>query len=306
MPEFRGSIEPKLAGSLQEPDFSGAWNNPIEIYSPSGESFQLYDIQPPEIREASLPVVLLPGFGGTPQLFRHAIDTIARDHRRVISIDAPHGVQNSLAGKDTEQFHEATLKKVSALMQALEAMNIEKVDAVGNSEGAMIIVIAAHLHPEKFRNIVLESPAGMVGKDDLPRLATGFMQDIISSDRKSKKENKTEPQTNPQPQPDLSVRNIRESVKDAWALVDTQIKPLLADLRSKHGIGISIIHRVDDQAFPMKRVQANFTRGEGTVDGFYATKGSHAYPQNSKDLQPHDKLIVQALTALEKKSVNKL
>lgn len=258
-----------------------------------GGEVEVVDIHP-ENKKTEIPVVVAPGWGATPEVLRDNILTLAELGRRTISIKTPHGIET----EKIENFPEAELQKVAALIKTLEKKDIDKVDAVGHSEAGIYLTLAATLYPDKFRNIVLINPGGMIGKDTPWRLSVGFLGDIVKQIMRGIKDRKLV-------RPTLtSFREVGKSIssgplrsfKEVLAISKTQIHELLRELKKK-GIGISIIHAVDDKIFPMDRTQKIAKTDQ--LDGFYSVKGTH----NEFFLKPkkYTQLADQALTALESK-----
>ncbi|MBU6414803.1 alpha/beta hydrolase [Patescibacteria group bacterium] len=126
------------------------------------DEIEIFDIIPHKAK-TNVPMLFISGWSGTPHAYKENILSHAKFGRRVISSNTPHGIE----AQNNEQFPNSEMRKVVAAIKTLEACGIEKVDAVGHSEGAIDVVMAAVLYPEKFRNIVLVNPGGLQGKDSL-------------------------------------------------------------------------------------------------------------------------------------------
>jgi pimeloyl-ACP methyl ester carboxylesterase len=182
----------------------------------------------------------------------------------------------------------------------------EEIGIIGQSMGAMDALTATIMteneRPGTVKNIVLVDPAGMIGKDSMFRLGKRFMGQM--KENVSVKEDENRPQSAKE-NVDLAAKeffkyvkdNPRRAIKEIYAMTNLQIQNLLLKLKSQ-GIGISIIHGVDDLTFPMNKVQEN-TKGE-QLDGFYSVQGGH----NELYLNPEKYMALaeHALTALENKS----
>jgi len=297
----------KLEEVLKEPEkektrFLGQWQNP-ERLNFEGTDIDVYDIKP-KGEQKEIPVAFLPGFGGFPLMFKRDIDALVDHGRRVIAIDAPHGVEQKILRETKTDLPDAELRKVAALIETLKTKNIDKVDGVGNSEGSLVLVLAATIYPELFRNLVLESPAGLVGSDTPAQLAGRFGKDIVKSEVEGKwnmvKKLKTEIQTPKKDSSSLSFKNLLQALKEIKVLAKTQISELLGELR-KNGIGILIIHGADDNAFPMERVQ-KMVKAD-MIDGFISVKGKHAQVRTRKENKAYVELAEYGLDRLEKKFV---
>ncbi|MDA2936041.1 alpha/beta hydrolase [Patescibacteria group bacterium AH-259-L05] len=264
----------------------------MEFY---GGEVEVVDIHP-ENKKTEIPVVVAPGWAATPEVFRDNILTLAELGRRTISIKSPHGIK----AEKIENFPEAELQKVAALIKTLKKKDIDKVDAVGHSEAGIYLTLAATLYPDKFRNIVLVDPGGMIGNDNPWRLSVGFLQDIVKQIMRGIKDRKLV-------RPTLtSFREGGKSIssgpvrafKELLVISKIQIHELLRELKKK-GVGISIIHAADDKIFPMDKIQ-DIAKSD-QLDGFYSVKGTH----NEFFLKPkkYTRLADQALTALESKHI---
>jgi pimeloyl-ACP methyl ester carboxylesterase len=284
----------------EKPKFSEQWERPDRYYFEDTEVFA-YDIKP-EHEKTDVPVVFLPGFGGTPLGSKQDIDTLVEHERRLIGIDAKHGVPHRIPDEKREGFPDAELRKVAALLDVLDAKGIEKADGVGNSEGSMVLVLAATLYPERFRNLVLEQSAGLIGEDTPLRLATRFEMDMIESEIKARRKKiPKRPHGIPQPQKEsdnLSPKNLYLAIQEVRAMAKTKLPELLVELKNR-GVGISIIHGADDRAFPMKRVQ-EMVKAD-MIDGFYSVRGSHGEIRGEKEQKAYAELIEYALSTMEQK-----
>lgn len=264
-----------------------------------GEDIEVFDVRPAK-EKTDVPTVVLSGWITPPQTFDKNIQALAEAGRRVIAADAPHGV--NVKEYRSRGVPEVEMRKVEALVKTLEAKNILKADLVGHSEGGLVAVLAASLYPDKFRNLVLVDPSGIIGKDNLAHLSVRFTKDFLRQRKRIEKEEELAG----------AVKNLlrrsqlpllkspRRALGEVTAISQADIRHLLENLKQK-GIGISIIHAVDDQAFPMERVQQMVNTKQ--VDGFYSVQGTH----NEILLHPekYSKLVDQALDALEHKSDNK-
>ncbi|MFA4871514.1 MAG: alpha/beta fold hydrolase [Patescibacteria group bacterium] len=266
------------------------FKNP-EMIELGGKTVEVIDIHP-EISKTEVPVVVAPGWAATPEVFKDNILTLAELGRRTISVNSPHGIETS----EIEGLPEAELRKVAALMEALKEKDIDQIDAIGHSEAGIYLTIAATLYPDKFRNLVLVDPGGMIGKDKPEYLAARFSLDILRQTIRSLREHEI---IKPAMKASLVAGRAvggapAQSLREVVAISNTQIHDLLRGLREK-GIGISIIHAVDDKAFPMERVQKIAKKDQ--LNGFYSVKGTH----NEFYLHPekYTRLAEHALAALE-------
>ncbi len=275
---------------------------------PGEQEATFYDIKP-EHPKSEVPVFMAGGYGSTDPIgIRGNAMEMVRNNREVIMVEAPHGVSHDIRGEEVSQMSEYSLRQIGAIMPALEQKHIEKVDVVATSESCVYAVMAAYLYPEKFRNMILVNPGGMIGEDKPTQLTWRFITEMVAGAVDLMKRKKMLP---PEAQQQMKegtadfmkyiFSDVRTAGKEIKGISSSQINGLFQKLK-EHGIGISIIHSVDDKVFPMKRVQAQVKAKEEDplwIDGFYSVKGGHGeYLANT---QIYTRAAEGALSALEMK-----
>ena len=263
----------------------------------SNGQIEIVDVKPDNLK-TEVPVILGVGWGGESEAYKQNTLSLAETGRRTIALDAVHGVDSNIENELSQNLPEIELRKVAAIIEALESKDIEKVDAVGYSEGGIYITLAAMLYPEKFRNLVLVNPGGMVGQDNEARLTAGFLKDLVIHLKQSIGDKQALQRFGAfyGGMVKSAGKDIVKAVKEISAISDSQIQEYLKSLKEQ-GIGISIIHGVDDNAFPMNKMQQE-TKPEH-VDGFYSVKGAHG--DFVIQAEKYTYVVDQALDALEKK-----
>lgn len=276
------------------PSLAEQFLNP-EALTIEGQRISVVDIVP-EREKTTTPVVVAPGWAADAQVLRENIIGLAETGRRTLSFDAPHG----LAVEPASAYDEAELRKALALLEVVEQKKLEPVDVVAHSEGGIYTTLAATMQPEKFRNLVLVNPGGMIGPDTKYRLSRDFLVEIVEQWKRVLSSEDPKRLSAAERAVTAAVKTFKNSPKKSQAEVEamasTQIHELLRGLKAK-GLGVVIIHSVDDKTFPMDRVQQIAKRD--MLDGFYSVQGTH----NEFYLDPHKYtlLIDQALDALEQK-----
>ncbi|MEX0649967.1 MAG: alpha/beta hydrolase [Candidatus Andersenbacteria bacterium] len=287
---FQSTPESKGSGYSAQLEEEYRNTKTIELYS--GKLY-VVDVQPEEEKSA-IPVFVAPGWAANAEVFKDNILGCATEGRRTLSLQNFHG----LKAENIDEYPNAELRKVAALIQTLDEKGIEKIDVIAHSEGALYTTIAARLYPERFRNIVLVAPAGMIGKDNIARLGVSFSHEIVrqtvngvldGSIRKPMLRAYIESGKAMTPSP-------LQTVKEVFAIADSEIHNWLKELKDQ-GIGIAIIHGVDDKALPMERMQKVAKLEQ--MHGFYSVKGGH----NEIYLKPKEftALAEHALSGLEKR-----
>ena len=287
---------------IPDKGFAEQWSNP-ETLDFDGEKVEVHDVRP-EKEKTDVSVVFMPGWGTSPEVFKKDLKVLHENDRRVLAVDAPHGVEHQISTEEAEGLPDAELKKVAALIKTLDAKGVDKVDAVGTSEGGMVVTMAAWLYPERFRNLLLEYPTGMIGKDSLLALAVRFPKDMIKSqidgmlDPERRAVHDQEMAGLKEATAGRASRKVVPAVKQVQAMATTQIHNMLRDIK-KRGHRISIIHGAHDNVFPMDRVQKTTTTD--MVDGFYSIKGKHGEWRTTKERHAYGRLAEHALEAMERK-----
>ncbi len=268
------------------------FNHPEKIEL-NGEQIEVVDISPRELKTQE-PTLILPGFSATPEALKDAILRTAEAGRRVISAKAPHGI-SVWEKKSDLPYAERT--KLELVLRLIEEKGLETVNVIANSESSIYSTTAALLS-QKVSNMVLVEPVGLIGKDSLLQLLKRTREDMQEQARQdSSKEKVKYPSPN-----DIGVKsvlsNIVASVNEVRAIADSDITGALEELH-KSGVGISIIHGVDDKMFPMERVQKMVK--EEMIDGFYSVQGTH---NSIYVYEPYGRVAEEALSALENKKKN--
>lgn len=274
--------------------------------------FEIVDIKP-EQTKTEVPTLYAPGWAVGPKTHKEAIIALAQGFppepgarqggRRVLSIDAVHGIETS----PHQDYPLAEMRKAAALLALLDDRGIDKIDAVAHSEGALYVALAAKVDPKKrFRNLVFVDPAGMIGNDSLGRLARDFTKDFFLQDF-----GKTGVSESVMEALQTILKSPRKTAQEVIAITKEQIHGILKELKAE-GMGIAVVHSVDDKGFPMGRVQQTIAPVEDTgqpsqsgrykamVDGFYSVEGTH----NQILIEPKKimRAVDHALDGLERKS----
>ncbi len=256
--------------------FDEQWAHPMRIML-TGGTIVCYDLLPESMKN-NIPVILVPGWGGTPEMYRDNIDSLVSMGRRMLSVDAPHGIdydRSMMSSKAAKQIPDAQMRKIAAFIGALDEKKILRVDAIGHSEGCIEIVFAVMLYPERFRNIVLVDPAGMIGEDDPRGLAARFSQDSLLSYAKKARNGR------------ITARMIRairaiagslsrdpiRAFREFLVMSHTRISTSLSSIRNE-GIGIAIVVAADDTVFSNERIKRVVTKE--MIDVYFVALGSHS------------------------------
>lgn len=263
----------------------------------------------PEKPKTDVPVVLAPGWGETLDVFKRSAAVLAEAGRPVIVLDHPRRA-SALKKADLEKAGEERdlpvdeLRKAVTILTILDEQNIEQADIITHSEGSINGTLAAFLAPEKIRDMVFMNPAGLIGKDTVPRLLGRFArknwQNIVLAVK-----DKTARGPVVQGQKaggKYFIDNPHRAYKEIRAISRSEIEEMIKEVHDS-GIGTAVIAGVDDPGFPMQRMQQvvkSDAQPDGFVDGFISVRGGHdeAHIYADRYMGAAEKL----LTALNEKS----
>ena len=280
--------------------FDDQWNRRQTIII-GDRRIEIADIAPKK-EITRIPVLIGLGWLETPDILKQNILGLMEHGRRVICPNTPHGIKiQSDISKNRGEYPAVELMKMAALIYTLKSLNIDKVDVVSHSEGAIFSVMAAYLYPEKVRNMVLVNPAGMIGKDNLPRLMLGFSSDIImhiideihgiikTADSEFRNHSLTA-----LAHTRILSENPLQDIRSVFAIANSDIHSMISSLREK-GVRVSVVLSTTDLVFPEKRIERIITNEK--LDGTYIVEGSH----NSYYLNPseYNSTVNKALDAME-------
>ncbi len=105
---------------------------------------------------AGEPLILMPKLGGWAADWRHIAPTLATKFK-VIAIDNPGHGGSTMNGPPP--FWVSLPESAAMVMATLDALEIQKCSAIGNSLGGCTLTVAAALFPDMFRKLVLLSVA---------------------------------------------------------------------------------------------------------------------------------------------------
>lgn len=276
--------------SASQETFSGQFKHRERIPSFAGQ-VEYVDLTPPELSD-NIPVLLVEGWGETIETHKRSLETIFNANRRAIAVNFPRHGGTRLVGSAPE----VEMKKATALEAAMLKTESKKLDIIAHSEGAISTIVAASTYPDKVRNIVFVDPAGLIGKDHFFKLGARFSlmlsKDAVKLIRGRGPRKEMVVAANEATK--YFAKNPVRAIREVNAISAADIYESLENLRQM-GIGVSVIHGVDDTVFPMKRVLK--TAGEkGGMDtiGFYSVKGDH------REISVHpEKYTALAVNALE-------
>lgn len=233
------------------------------------EEDNIVEINPVKPKE-DVPIFVSPGWGVTPKSQKEALESIVGEGRKVLTVSFSREKKIKQSGIDIPVVE---LQKALSIVEALNKKGISKVDAIGHSEGAIVLAIAALYFPEKIRNIVLISPAGTVENDSPSELVKRFVVNEgikeFSKNRDAKKDSLFEYLSEIFK---YGIKNPGLSYEEILACANANIFELTKQLKRK-GVKVGFICGSDDEVFPLKEV--NKRANKENFDYFISTEGDH-------------------------------
>ena len=244
-----------------------------EVIQTSAGPTEIVDIRP-VFQKDTVPILFAPGWGDTQQSYKESLEIIHYGKRRVLSVSHPRGAKN-ITGKDPV-YPMAEIRRMQSLIGVISQKNLEKVDVIAHSQGAIDTIIAATLHPEKFRNIVLVNPGGLIGQDKfhklVGRMLVSAVHDITQAMRNPYERS---PLTNASKEiAKYFSKNPKRAIEEINAIAKSDILEMIKNLHDG-GIGIAIVQGEDDPIFPISRIGEVLKDSKDSIDGFYSFKGGH-------------------------------
>lgn len=255
------------------------------------------DVQPETLRD-QIPILIAPGWSEDCQTYSKTLNIAFNSGRRALSLEYSRLDGDAI---ENERYPEVELRKALLILDVFEEKGIDRADVIAHSEGAINVLIAAMINSSRFRNIVLDKPAGLIGKDTRPALTGRFIRMLFE-------EIIIRPQLFTDPISSISIgerivlytlENPASVTKEMDAITTFEIRDLMKALQSR-GIMFSVISGVDDPLFPVsKQIEYMIENGVPPIAGYYSVVGGH----NELSIHPdkHAALALDALDSLQRK-----
>lgn len=241
------------------------------------------DITPERLRYDQC-VVFVGGLGTTAVDYTEQLRILAQQGRRVVYCNPLRGITPSpaLAAYAKEKgLPPLMASKASEVLQVMEHLGIEHADVIGHSQGGAVSTLVAAFKPESVDQLILDTPAGIVGKKTYaelaPRIGEEFHAEGAFVTTKTAEGDPTYEQAfkrNAQAastDPEYIRWRREEEIPSAGA---TSTIPLLKDIRGRAQRGmpaptIALVTAQDDRIFTPEEMQhalGDVTQEDALVD----------------------------------------
>jgi hypothetical protein len=129
--------------------------------------------------------IIVPGWTGTPEVYAPVFDTVFAEGRNTAAFGYPEQEPAVELSPDeaarAEKLPPELKRRALALIHATEFVRKSDhglnrgVDIFSHSEGFLVSVLAAHIRPQQFRDIIAYAPLGVAKDENWLRLLSGFV-----------------------------------------------------------------------------------------------------------------------------------
>ena len=235
-----------------------------------GRSISFVDVTP-SILKSSTPIIIAPGWGETPMTFRDLMHLLFNAGFRVISMTHPRQDLKLITKNNISRLES---QKAEIILAVLKSLNIEKVNVVAHSEGAINTVIAAHMAPYLFKDILLVGPGGLVENEGFIELVGRFIGNLIQGGSRVFTDSvaRTHMLRSGLETFKYFLMNPVMGLLEGSAISRTHLQYFLIDLHA-HNISMGVILGTDDIVFPLKKMKS--LTDLPWID-FHSVKGDHS------------------------------
>lgn len=239
-----------------------------------GGVIEAVDINPNGLKDAT-PILWAPGWSETIEVNRNVLQEVQHLGRRVLTLShARHGIFPD----STSGLFPSIDRKAASLQALVDYFELDRFDVIAHSEGTLNALVVASRQPERVRNIILIGSAGILPEDSMLKLAGRFIYEGagVITGTGTDQEKGAGPIDAVLMIGKYVVANPYWSLQEVEALARERVILGLEELQRK-GVGISLIHNVNDRVFPMQSLDRNLRNivDGRRVSGFYSVVGNH-------------------------------
>lgn len=225
--------------------FDAYYSRVFEVDTEAGKV--KYNALAPEGWKANRPVIAIGGWGINLGGMRDLGRSLYDNQRASLMVDFTDSKSTSPYG---------VYDRSRSLVEVLDDARVPQVDVVAQSEGALFASLAAYTDPDRFKNLVLACPAGLIGSDSVLKLAQRFAPNVARSLSKDMVDNPAIATRINLGVTSMTTKKPVESFKRVQDLAGFSIDGWLALVRQK-GVGVGVIQANRDSVFPPQRLENN-------------------------------------------------
>lgn len=184
--------------------------------------------------------------------------------------------------------------KADTILRVLDELEIPKVNAITQSEGAITTAMAALRAPERFKTLILEAPAGLSGKDSTGRLIGRFALKTGMVATYDFARNPGAVYNFMSSSSQYIARSPRRSLREVKAIAGTSINETLAKVREA-GVKVGVVQSRADRGFSHKKIYEQLVYENGDDLGLHVD----AYASIANRRAGHDHIILNAPQAIK-------
>lgn len=153
----------------------------IESYKSLGGYILAHELNQLKNKKDSIPLFFITGWGASPETVKDFVEEIYKTGRHVIVIDYEN-LDSCFPITDVNYKTVPCLEynKAVGIHTIMKKRNINQADIISHSEGSVSVTVAVHMSPDKFRNVLLINPAGLIRHDTLLKLSYRFILAIYT------------------------------------------------------------------------------------------------------------------------------
>ncbi len=247
----------------------------IESFPFANDLIGVWDMQPDMCHsDESVPLLYVPGWGATPETYKDGLRVHYESGRRIISLSFPF----TYVGNHEPGLPKSLSIKLSAIEEVLRIKNITRIDAVGYSEGSIVVLALAERYPDRLRNIILQGVPGLTGNISYMGIIVmelnNLLQFVIYRFLQATKEEKRVLMVKGK-----SVVNWMKkvgffrSISDGIDILRIEPHKLITRVLNKNKHNIGVIAATKDRIVHFKKLRRKVD--ELRIRNFYEVKGGH-------------------------------
>lgn len=235
-------------------------------------------VDPSDVSD-SVPILIVPGYGGVKPAYRRQREALVQHGRRVVTVRpirdlGPTGALDLRHVLSPARLHSQTVYGIAKDVERRYEEPI--VDLFGHSLGGLIAVKFAQKHPHRVRSVTLVSSAGVEDHNTLTmllRVPKIVRHEVLSQIPTFRTDNEAKMLLEGL---HYFLANPSRTGAEALVAANCNIKKIVKELECEHGIPVSFIQPYDDNFFNHDR---SVRAAKQLNDRVFSVEGNHFAPQ---------------------------